>query len=280
MPHFKKNRKVVYNPTLPRTNTMDNLKAWQAPQYGVNRYVVQPNPHGRFVNYVGKLCNRNVNMCPSYPIGLNDYQSAAQETNFSKIMVYNGGLYVINQNALKDVFKYAKKDTDFGAALYLNPYEDQATEWALKRATDAYNANKDKKGFIMPKPILNAYEFDDDLFRDPAFRTAIFNRDFDQDCIGTIAANRNVNNPDVQHLLPGFIKKHNLEDLVHNMEALRGPMAINNIKEATTKYIRGEYSAEDAIKEVRDPKFDDQIALKSPRSFDFLRHVDSVKIPF
>lgn len=299
---------MVYIHTSSRISHYTNLKSWQDPQYGINRYAVpylsvrMPrqdfnrcnvvgskssfitnaiplNTSGRFVNYAGKMCGSIANILSSYLPGLNDYPPAAQEeVNFDRLRLFTGGTHVLDKTSLRDILKYARNNTDFGAAAYFNPYMRQAEDFAILRAKA-----KSKDTGIKQPAILNIVDFDDDCFSEHRYPGLTFDKkNPGKHWLDVVSLFRQSMNKNLRRKWLQFIKDNNLEHILTTPWAyMRGPMAVGPYRQVTKAHIIGKNdNIQDAVASIYSSIKDDQIALKSQKLIDLVKPIDSIEVKY
>ena len=158
------------------------------------------------------------------------------------MILYHGSICEIRH---PDV-SFSKSNLDFGGALYLTSYREQAEKWARRKAMRH-----------QCQPTLNIYDFTDDW---TPYHTLVF-QNADSDWLDFVCACRNGDKIYLNY------------DLVH------GKVADDDVFKTIDLYRRGIWDKERTVKELRFFAPNDQTAIISQKVIDeALRFVQSVTL--
>jgi hypothetical protein len=148
--------------------------------------------------------------------------------------MYHGGLDKITAIDLSK----CRDHTDFGKGFYVTKFREQAEHWAKRQGKRA-NA----KGEVTEFTIYNGL-FTDQLFKALQFKT------YSEEWLDFVVMNRNVEN----------------ESPVHDYDIVEGPVANDNVTREIIKYLEGEISKIDFLKQLTYYKETHQVCFCTYRS--------------
>jgi hypothetical protein len=148
--------------------------------------------------------------------------------------MYHGGLEKISTIDLSK----CRDHTDFGKGFYVTRFREQAEYWA-KRQGERNNA----KGEVTEFTIYNG------LFTDQLFKTLQFET-YSEEWLDFIVKNRNAEN----------------ESPAHDYDIVEGPVANDDVTREITKYLDGEISKMDFLKQLTYHKETHQVCFCTYRS--------------
>jgi hypothetical protein len=148
--------------------------------------------------------------------------------------MYHGGL---NKIAAIDLSK-CRDHTDFGKGFYVTKFREQAEYWAKRQGEKA-----NTQGEVTEFTIYNGL-FTDQLFKALQFRT------YSEEWLNFVVMNR-----DVEHESP-----------VHDYDIVEGPIANDNVAREVAKYLDGEISRIDFLKQLTYHKETHQVCFCTYRS--------------
>ena len=131
-------------------------------------------------------------------------------------------------------FKYANPNTDFGIGFYLTKSYEMASEWASHKNP----------------AIVNEYELNLSGLK-------VCHLKLDETWLNYVAKNR------------GYLKT-SFND--NDYDVIIGPTADNKLKFALSKYVRGECSSEEALKQINGRNLHEQIVIKTDKAKKQLTH--------
>ena len=142
------------------------------------------------------------------------------------MLLYHGSNTVVE----KPDVSYSRVNLDFGQGFYLTTHFEQAKNWAIR-----------KKRFEKGKPIVNVYDFNEDVINE--FRIKKFEVE-SKEWLEFVARNR---------------KGVTLEN---DFDAVFGPVANDRVFEAVTMYLDELWDASTTLQALKYYKLNDQWCLK------------------
>jgi len=132
-------------------------------------------------------------------------------------------------------FSYANPNSDFGKGFYLTESYEMASQWATHKNPS----------------IVNQYELDFSNLK-------ICHLELDKTWLNYVAKNR------------GYLKT-TFNDSKYDV--IIGPTADNNLKFALSKYVQGECTAKEALKQINGRKLSEQILIRTDNAKNQLKHL-------
>lgn len=161
--------------------------------------------------------------------------------------LYHGSTFVVKEPNLE----LLKNKTDFGKGFYTTTNLEQAQKWVeikKKRLLDqGYSKNIEK--------YINVYEYTE---------------------------NANLNILDFKEATEEWLKfvfMNRLSDeLVHEFDIVKGPVANDNLYRVLLRYEDGVYTIEETIRRLKTYLLADQISFHTKNALDCLRYIETIKV--
>lgn len=161
--------------------------------------------------------------------------------------LYHGSTFIVEKPNL-EILNYR---TDFGKGFYTTTDIKQAEKWVkikIKRATQI-EEKKNVKGYI------NIYEYTE---------------------------NENLNILDFENAteewLKFIFKNRQSDELVHQYDIVKGPVANDNLYQVLSGYEDGVYTIEETIKRLKTYLLADQISFHTANALETIRYIKTIEM--